>query len=166
MTEDTNKQTQSNASSSTTSQMLLRKNLETEGNTILNEIIKTNDPDKLEDLTNLFELNKKKKSIARQNRLADLLSKLDDEVERRVNENPFAIDDPYLAKYISIMQDAANKLRNENSPRVQINNQKNELNINSIERNRESRAKVLDAVNAILASSAKQTITDKETDDD
>ena len=51
----------------------LQKNLAKEGDTLLNEIIKTKDSNQLEDLTKLFELNKKKKSIARQNRLSNLL---------------------------------------------------------------------------------------------
>ena len=143
----------------------LQKNLAKEGDAILNEIIKTKDSNQLEDLTKLFELNKKKKSIARQNRLSNLLVKLDDEVERRLDNNPYMLEDQYLAKYISIMQEAADKPI-EDIPLVQINNQKNEININSVELNRESRAKVLEAVNSILASSTKKTIIEEETDND
>ena len=63
------------------------------------------------------------------------------------------------------MQEAADKPI-EDIPLVQINNQKHEININSVELNRESRAKVLEAVNSILASSTKKTIIEEETDND
>ena len=63
------------------------------------------------------------------------------------------------------MQEATDKPI-EDIPLVQINNQKNEININSVELNRESRAKVLEAVNSILASSTKRTIIEEETDND
>lgn len=124
------------------------------GNELTNKIIEENDPDKLEELAQLFTLNQKKKQIARTNKLSNLLELIDDEVITRVTTVPDAIEDKDLINYLKITQESVNSHNNEEQelPRVQINNQTN-VNINSSGLDRESRAKVLEAVQEILKSS-------------
>ena len=79
---------------------------------------------------------------------------IDDEVITRVTTVPDAIEDKDLINYLRITQESVNSHNNEEQelPRVQINNQTN-VNINSSGLDRESRAKVLEAVQEILKSS-------------
>ncbi len=127
--------------------------LNLESDDLTNQIISEKDPDKLNDLAALFDLNQKKKQIVRKNKLSNLIDKIDNEVESRLSSNPEFIEDSDLARYWTTTQ---NMLRGDGEektelPRVQINNQTN-IHVNSSGLNRESRAKVLDVVNQILNS--------------
>lgn len=125
--------------------------LRDQGNDLTEKIIKEDNPDELDRLTQLFTLNQKKKQIARTNKLSNLLDKVDDEVIARFNRYPEIIDDSDLLKYWSTTNDTLNRKNDEDLslPRIQINNQTN-INLNSSGLNRESRAKVLDIVNQLL----------------
>lgn len=121
-------------------------------NELVDQIIAETDTDKLNDLTELFELNTRKKNIARINKLSNLQELVDDEVILRFTSEPETFDNDQLLKYmdsmqknISAMQQSLNQV-----PVIQINNQKNEIHVNESGLDRESRKKVLDAVRAIL----------------
>lgn len=134
--------------------------LVSEGDNIINEIISEHDPDKLENLTKLFSLTQKKKQLARINKLSKLLDKVDDEVIDRFENNPQVIEDRDLYRYWQTTSDIVNNKTEDDIslPRVQINNQTN-INVNQLSGlNRESRAKVLDAVNKILGEATSDII--------
>lgn len=126
--------------------------LSKQGNELTSKIIEEDDPDTLDRLTQLFTLNQKKKQIARTNKLSNLLELVDDEVISRFTNAPEAIEDDNLLKYWKTTQETINQHNNDDQelPRVQINNT---VNINSSGLNRESRAKVLEAVQEILRNS-------------
>jgi len=128
-----------------------KNNLYLESSELVDQIISENNPDKLEELTQLFQLNQKKKNIARINKLSQLLDIVDSEVENRLVDTPESFRNDELIKYMSTTQQAIDSLENNisNKPLIQINNQKNEININN-DLNRESRQKVLEAVMSIL----------------
>jgi len=135
------------------------------GNEITEQIIKEEDPDELNKLTQLFTINQKKKQIARTNKLSNLLELVDDEVINRFSERPDAIEDENLLKYWRVTQDSINNNNNNEQelPRVQVTN--NTVNINSSGLNRESRAKVLEAVKEILNNSLQtDNVIDIEVD--
>ena len=127
--------------------------LNLESDDLTNQIISEKDPDKLNDLAALFDLNQKKKQIVRKNKLSNLIDKIDNEVESRLSSNPEFIEDSDLARYWTTTQSMLRGDGEEKTelPRVQINNQTN-IHVNSSGLNRESRAKVLDVVNQILNS--------------
>lgn len=132
-----------------------------QGNDITKQIIDEDDPQKVEDLSQLFALVSKKKNIARTNRLSNLLELIDDEVITRFTETPELFDNDQLEKYMRTTQQSIYNIDNamQNAPQIQINNQTN-VNINSSGLNRESRAKVLEAVQEILNSSLQGTNND------
>lgn len=132
-----------------------------QGNDITKQIIEEDDPQKVEDLSQLFALVSKKKNIARTNRLSNLLELIDDEVITRFTETPELFDNDQLEKYMRTTQQSIYNIDNamQNAPQIQINNQTN-VNINSSGLNRESRAKVLEAVQEILNSSLQGTNND------
>lgn len=131
------------------------RKLYNEGDDITNQIIAESDPDKVKDLTDLFNLNLRKKEIARINKLNNLLEIVDDEVIARITTEPETFDNEVLLKYMNSTQQAINGIKQtvDEQPLVQINN--NEIHIEESGLNQESRKKVLEAVMNII-NSAKQ----------
>lgn len=126
--------------------------LNLEATEITNQIISEKDPSKIDDLTQLFLLNKKKKDLVRINKLSNLIDVIDDEVIARFEEEPESFDNDQLIKYMSSTQQIVNSTLQgiNNTPAILINNQKNEIHINDSGLNRESRAKVLEVIDNIL----------------
>lgn len=129
------------------------------GNDLIEEIINETDSDKVEDLTNLFKINQKKRNLARINKLSNLLDTIDKEVIERLNNSPETFRNETLLAYMESTQKSINNIEQsvDQVPLIQINNQKNEINIaNSSGLNRESRQKVLDTVMAILNNETEE----------
>ena len=126
-----------------------------EGNDLTNQIIEEKDASKLEDLTKLFLLNKKKKDLARINKLSNLIDTIDNEVIARMNEEPESFNNDQLVKYMTATQQIVDNTAQsiEAVPLVQINTQKNEIHIDDSGLNKESRAKVLEVITSILNES-------------
>ena len=136
-----------------------------EGNNLTTEILKENDPAKLEDLTNLFNINQKKKNIARLNRLSNLLELIDTEAIERITAYPDAIDNDQLISYMNATQNAikiSNNHISQDAPLIQINNTKNEIRVDTETSglDRASRARVLEVVNSILNSAKNDEVID------
>lgn len=131
-----------------------------QGNELTERIISETDPSKLDDLTQLFNINQKKKDIARVNRLSNLLELVDDEAITRFTEYPDAIDNDQLIAYMRTTQQAIqNTTQSINqTPLIQINNTKAEINVNNniSGLDRQSRERVLNVVNSILAAAKTQ----------
>lgn len=127
--------------------------LNAESKDIISQIIAEKDPDKFKDLTSLFELNQRKKNMARINRLSNLLEMVDDEVILRVSTSPEDIENRDLIGYMNAAQKSMTAIEQSfnQTPLIQVNNQSNEIHIsNESGLNRESRKKVLDAVMSII----------------
>ena len=135
--------------------------LVTQGNDITDKIINEEDPTELDKLTQLFTINQKKKQLARINKISNLLSSIDDKIIHRVDTYGEAIEDKDLINYWRTAQNVVTGNPDEDNviPKITINNTQN-INVNSSGLNRESRAKVLDAVNQILGS-----LQSKQSDD-
>lgn len=126
--------------------------LDLESNNITQQIVNETDPAKIDDLTQLFMLNKKKKNLVRMNKLSNLLDVIDDEVILRFSEEPDTFNNDQLVKYMTATQQILGNISQEieKTPLIQINNQKNEIHINEEGLSRESRMKVLDVISKIL----------------
>lgn len=139
-----------------------------ESNDLTDLIISEKDPNKLQDLTNLFKQNQLKKNLIRSNKLNNLLELIDDEVITRVTTNPEQIRDQDLLNYMRATQQSIQDSFNsyEQLPVIQVNNIENSVNINT-HLSKESREKVINKVNEILAQLNKQDeIIDVETEED
>jgi len=132
---------------------------------IVNDLIRENDSAKFNDLTNLFKMNQKKKDIYRANKLSNLLDLIDNEIYERDSSMPESFDNYALLKYMESTQNAINTTNQnlDRQPFIQINNQKNEINFNSSGLDRDSRARVLEAVTAII-NGVNNVIDVEETD--
>ena len=140
------------------------RKLSNDTDALTEQIMSETDLDKFNDLTNLFEMNHRKKNMARINRLSNLLEMVDDEVILRLSTSPSAIEDKDLVGYMKTAQSAIDSIEGNlnQTPLVQINNQKNEIHINESGLNQESRKKVLDAVMAILENAKTDNIIEVE----
>ena len=133
-----------------------------EGNKIVEKIMSEEDPNELDKLTQLFNVNQKKREIARVNKLSNLLNSIDNKVEERITQYGDIIEDKDLINYWKVTQENVSNRTDEDNqlPKITINNTQN-INVNSSGLNRESRAKVLDIVSKILGD-AKTDVVDIE----
>lgn len=141
-------------------EIVLSNNLNTEPldsrtQKIAQEILDTEDIDKVKDLTNLFNLNTKKRNVMRVLKMTQLLDSVTDKVIERFEKTPDNFSNEDLLKYMQVTENAIDKANKnldmvEETPAIQFQ-QNNQVNIN-IDRglNRDSRAKVTEAVEAIL----------------
>lgn len=146
-----------------------------DGNDIADKIIAAKTTDELNEVTNLFLANQRKKDMIRSHKLSGLLNLIDDEVINRFSDNPELFDNDQLLSYMNSTQKNIDSITRslDEKPVVQINTQHNEININNdINLNRESRVKVLNAVQDILNSLQDSNVDDiintefEEVDDD
>jgi len=138
-----------------------------ESNDLAEQIITEKDPNKLQDLTNLFKQNQLKKNLIRTNKLNNLLELIDDEVAMRVSTRPDAIRDQDLLNYMKTTQQSIQDSFNtfEQMPVIQVNNIENSVNINN-GLSKESREVVINKVNEILAQLKQAEVIDMEVEDE
>lgn len=137
-----------------------------ESKDLVDLIVEEKDPNKLQDLTNLFKQNQLKKNLIRSNKLNNLLELIDDEVIMRVSSNPDLISDRDLLSYMNTTQQAIRNSYNsyERLPAIQINNIENSVNISSDKLSKESRNVVMSKVKEIL-SQLNEEVVDVEDND-
>lgn len=113
--------------------------------------------DELKDIIDLFNLNLKKKDILRSSKLSDIQDKISEQIATRIDKRANEFSNADLLNYFKVVQDiiarSDNSLENIKTPSIQINQQNNvNIDIDNAKRlNKESRDKVVDAVQAILA---------------
>lgn len=135
-------------------------NLNAETQEIVSQVISETDPKKIKDLTDLFNLAISKKSMVRLTKLNDLLDHTTDQALERFEKQPDQFSNKDLLDYMNTVSNisdrALNSLRStETLTPIQLNQQNNSVSItvggadlNNL--SRDSRARILDAVNSIL----------------
>ena len=133
---------------------------------LTDQIISEKDPNKLQDLTNLFKQNQLKKNLLRTNKLNNLLEIIDDEVITRVTASPESISDRDLLSYMNSTQQSIQNSFNtfDQMPSIQINTIDNSINVTD-SLDKDSRKRVLDRVNEILNTIDDKTIIDIKEED-
>lgn len=134
--------------------------LETPVDELEQRLIQETDIDELKNVINLFNLNIKKKDIIRTNKLSDLQDLVTSQIGERLEKNAGAFSNKDLIDYFKVLQDSINKADNSldtvDTPAIQLNQQIN-LNVSKEEElDRESRARIADAVNSILVKMQNQ----------
>lgn len=138
-------------------------NLSKESVVILNQIIAEQDPAKTKDLTYLFNQNQNKKTMARMNKLNDLVDTLVDKFIDRANNRPDEMTTTEIINGMKTASDLIDKGQKsitnepESVPLIQINSQDNSVNVASSDDtasklSRESKDKVKNAVLGLLNS--------------
>lgn len=127
-------------------------------------ILSSDDPNELYDIIDLFNLNIQKKNIIRNNKLSEIQDKVVEKMLERIQEEPWNFSNDDLVKFHKVIQDSLAKsntsLDETNIPSIQLNQQ---INISTPEFNRESREKILLAVNEILNNPSLLSDTDDDT---
>lgn len=142
---------------------------------VINKTIEEQDPQKVKDLTNLFNMHMNKKNMIRLVKLNDLLDNVVDQSLIRFESNPNNFSNKELIDYMNVVQktsDASfNQLKeiHEAPTTIQINNQTAinvDCNKNDLSKlSKESRKRVLDAIDSILKNSAVDDVIDVEVAD-
>lgn len=135
--------------------------LDNSTNKLAQEIINETDIKKVQDLTHLFNLNQAKKNVLRVLKLNALLDKVSDQMMERFNEYPDQFSNSDLLNYLTVTQNAidrANKSLNlvDETPSITLN-QVN-VNVGGEALDRDSRAKITEAINKILQKSKELEI--------
>ena len=130
--------------------------LDESSQSIVNDLVASDDPQKIQDLTALFNINNTKKNAIRIMKLGELWDCASTELLRRVSENPDLHCNDDLVKYLTLaesgMDRASKTLGNVDvSPIIQINQQNNTVNIGKPDEiSRDDRLKVMEVVKNIL----------------
>lgn len=118
--------------------------------------------DDLQNIINIFNLNIKKKDILRTSKLSDLQDLVFEQMQERLSQNAHAFSNKDLLDYFKVVQDTINKtdktLNDVDVNSIQITQNQLNVNIDDNKLTRESRAKVLDTVNAILNKTKTEQI--------
>jgi hypothetical protein len=125
-----------------------------------NEIMASDDADELSDIIDIFNLNLQKKNLIRNKKLNDIQDKVVERMLEKIESEPWEFSNDDLIKFHKIIQETLTKSPNIDKseiPMIQVNQQ---INVNSPNFDRESRAKILSAVNDILNN--KQYKLEKE----
>ena len=139
------------------------QSLNEESKALINQIIAETDEQKIRDLTYLFNANQNKKTMARVNKLSDLLDTITDQALERFTARPDEISNKELFDGLKTVQDLIERGQKQVSgagetPLIQINQQNNEVNVGNTTNtlNRDSRERVKAAVEGLLASLANK----------
>lgn len=115
-----------------------------------NEIMTSDDADELSDIIDIFNLNLQKKNLVRNKKLNDIQDKVVERMLEKIESEPWEFSNDDLIKFHKVIQETISKSPNIDKteiPLIQVNQQ---INVNSPNFDRESRAKILSAVNDIL----------------
>ena len=117
------------------------------------ELVKEENIDDINRIVELFNLNLQKKNIIRSAKLSDVQDKVVDQIIQRIELEPEEFSNDDLIKYHKIIQETLDKtdttMDNIKAPTIQINQQ---VNVDKIMFDSDSRKRILSAVNDILNS--------------
>lgn len=147
--------------------------LDKETTELAQQIIDEKDVKRTQDLVKIFNLNQAKKNVLRVLKLNSLLDKVSDQMIERFEQRPGEFSNSDLLNYLQVTQNAidrANKSLNlvDETPSISLT----QVNVNIEETlDRDSRAKITEAINKILQKSKEmeiikdEDIIEVETDD-
>lgn len=134
---------------------LMDEELSKSTETLVKDIIDQKDPESIKDLTHLFNMAQTKKAVLRNLTYNQLLDKIEDQMERRLNERVDCFSNRDLLDYMDKIAGTLEKVQKQidkvdTVPAIQINQQNNVV-VNDIDNlSRESRQNIMDAVSSIL----------------
>jgi hypothetical protein len=148
------------------------QSLNDESKALIEQIIAETDEQKVRDLTHLFNANQNKKTMARVNKLSDLLDTITDQALVRFTARPDEISNKELFDGLKTVQDLIERGQKQVSgagetPFIQINQQTNEVNVGGTANNlnRDSRERVKSAVLSLLDSITNKSTVSTDIDD-
>ena len=115
-----------------------------------NEILTSDDADELSDIIDIFNLNLQKKNLVRNKKLNDIQDKVVERMLEKIESEPWEFSNDDLIKFHKVIQDTLTKSPNIDKSEIPLIQVNQPINVNSPNFDRESRAKILSAVNDIL----------------
>jgi len=151
-------------------QSLLSMPLEKAQQQVIQRILEADTKDELKKQFELFNITQGKKNALRIIKLNSLLDDVEDQAIERFNKKPDQVSNKELLDYMQVVSAQIERSQKyidilEEKPMVQINKQKNELNISNItigpQLDRESKNRVKTAVAALLKEINKKTAPER-----
>ena len=137
--------------------------LDTTITNIVKDVVEESDIAKTKDLVALFNWNISKKNVMRIQKLNSLFDSVTDQMAKRFETRPDQFSNDDLLNYMKAVQgaiDSSNKLiDNIEEPPPQIIQNNTQINVNVVDKfDRESRARILAAVQATLKAAQEQSV--------
>lgn len=127
------------------------------------KLIEEKDPNELDTISKLFNINLKKKELIRAGKLSDLQDMVTDQMYERISKKADEFDNQDLLGYFKTINDTLTKSKLDTTeldkPSLQINQNQVNINIDNT-LNRESKEKVLGALKSIFNRYSKEDIQD------
>lgn len=139
-------------------------------NELINTILQESDVDKLKDLTHVFNAFQTKRQILRVNALNDVQDALVQQMARRLQEMPNNFNNADIASWMKTVQQALDSshlsIKEIDDVPTIVNQNNTQVNINVEDTlNKESREKVMNALQAILGNIKNEDTNDVYVDD-
>lgn len=122
---------------------------------IVNEIIKASTQKELQEQFDLFNINQSKKNALRIIKLNSLLDKVEDQAIERFEKKPDQVPNKELLEYMTVVAGQIDRSQKyidtlKDKPMIKVN-QKNDVTINiGTELNKDSKERVMDAIQGLL----------------
>ena len=138
-----------------------------ENDDITKELLSATDSEKTKQILNIFNMNIAKKNAIRLEKVNDLLDSLMEQVQERLEKHPHEFSNKDLVDYINTLYAAAEKSGKvvngaDAIPTITINQQNVVVNNDTSQLSRESRLRILEAVNALIKSSEVDIVDEQE----
>lgn len=129
--------------------------LKTDTEQVVSQLVQSTEADEIKRLTQLFNVNQMKKDAIRTIKLNDMLDKLDDRVLERIETYGDEMSNRDLIDYVNTVQQSISKASQkvteiDQTPLIQLNQQNNIVNVTTPQFNKESRSKIIEAVQQLL----------------
>lgn len=123
-------------------------------NELETKLLNEDNLDEINKIVEMFNVNLQKKNIIRSAKLSDVQDKVVQQMTDRLEQRADSFSNDDLIKYHKIIQETLTKtdttMDNVKTPTIQINQQ---VNVDNVTFNSESRKRILEAVNNILNGS-------------
>lgn len=124
--------------------------LDSSSEELVNDIIRTNDINKVNDLTTLFNQNLQKKNLVRQLKFSKIIDKANDEIIERLENDPKSISNKDLIQFVRVAQDSG---KSDNAtPPIQISEAHVTIDNGDGVEQRTSRENIIKTVTELLKS--------------
>ena len=131
---------------------------------ITDRIMEETNIDTLKDMIDIFNLNLQKKNIIRSSKLYDIQDLITNQMETRVKNHPDEFNNQDLLTYFKVVQETIaksdNSLDSINTPAIKVTQNQLNINVNNSGLDRDSRERIMDAVNKILKKANKNNIVE------
>lgn len=143
--------------------------LETAEEEIIAKIIDAPNKTELQEQFDAFNMNQSKKNALRIVKLNGLLSKVEDQAISRFEKRPDQVSNKELLEYMNVVSSQIDRAQRQvdllrDTPAIQVNNQKNEVNINiGNQLDRDSKERVMDAISGLLKQITSNVSSESQT---